>query len=286
MFAVLSACSISAEEVSTNSEMERELTIAHSTWEESAALAHLTEVILEDDFGYEVELDEATPEEAFEAVASGEADVFQGIWRPRHNEFISAHEGDIGMLGGWLFGTTRASLAAPAYMDVRNLSDIEDSGAERAIVLEPEASGAGAAPAEVFEKYGLEPSVYSDSSAMMEEVESLYEAEKPFVMLAYAPHWMNLEYDLVYLEEPEGERLLADMNRPATLHSAAKSGLSGEDPIAHALLAEVNLTVPEMESLQLEIHDAKNPTEGARAWAGTNGELINMWTSVARDSGG
>ncbi len=280
----LSACSLSTEEVSTDS--ERELAIAHSNWEESEALAHLSGIILEDELEYEAYLESATPEEAFEGVAAGEADVFQGVWRPRHNEFISAHEGDIEMLGGWLFGTTRASLAAPSYMNVRNLSDLEGNGAERAVVLEPDASGAGEAPAEVFEKYGLEPAYYPGSSGMMDEAERLYEAEEPFVMLAYSPHWMNLRYDLVYLEEPEGGRLLADMNRPATLHSAARAGLSREDPLAHALLDEINLTVPQMESLQLEIHTAENPTEGAREWAGDNEELVDMWVSVARESVG
>lgn len=277
----LAACSLSAEEEApSNPEPNRELTIAHSSWEESAALAYLTEAVLEDELGYEVELEAATPERAFEEVATGEADAFQGIWRPRHNELISAHEGDIDMLGGWLLGTTRASLAAPSYMDIRRMDELEGSGAKKALVLGAGASGVGEIPAEAFEKHGLEPSMYSDSSAMMDEVERLYEAEEPFVMLAYSPHWMNIRYDLDYLEDGE---FLEEINRPSTLHSATRSGLSEEDPLAYAFLEEITLTVPQMESLQLEIRNAEDPSEGARAWAAANKHVTGVWVYAARE---
>lgn len=282
------ACSLSTEQASSTSEPSREspgeLTIAHSGWDESVALATLTGVVLEDEFGYEAELESAAPEGAFEMVAGGGADAFQGIWRPRHDDLVAAHEGDMEMLGGWLFGTTRASLAAPSYMDIRRLSDLERvAGLEKALVLDAEASGVGEVPAEVFERHGLEPSVYSDSPAMMEEAERLYEAEEPFVLLAYSPHWMNLEHDLVYLEDGE-DGLLEDMNRPQTLHSAARTGLASEDPLAHAFLAEMSLTENQIESLELAIHEAEDPAEGARAWADSNEGLINLWVSLARES--
>lgn len=290
VFGTLSGCSMATGDVSSSGEPPsgegRGITIAHSDWEESTALATLTKVVLEDELGYEVDLEEASPDEAFEMVASGEADIFQGIWRPRHDDLVAEHEGDIEMLGGWLFGTTRASLAAPSYMDIRSLSDLEGSDAERAIVLDPEASGAGEVPAEIFEEYGIEASVYSNSAAMMDEVERLYEDEEPFVMLAYSPHWMNLEYDLDYLEDSEGDNLLEDVNRPQTLHSAAREGLATEDPLARAFLGEMSLTENQMESLELAVRDAESPSEGARAWAGSNGPLVRLWLYNVRSSVG
>lgn len=292
MFGTLSACSMATGEVSSPSSDPpsgegRGITIAHSEWEESAAIANLTKVVLEDELGYdEATLEESTPEDAFEMVASGEADVFQGIWRPRHDDLVAEHEGDIEMLGGWLFGTTRASLAAPSYMDIRSLSDLEGAGAERAIVLDGEASGAGEVPAEIFEEYGIEASVYPDSEAMMEEAERLYEDEEPFVMLAYSPHWMNLEYELDYLEDSGGDGLLEDVNRSQTLHSAAREGLAAEDPLARALLGEISFTENQIESLELAIRDAESPSEGVRAWAESNDHLVRLWVHTARDSVG
>jgi glycine betaine/proline transport system substrate-binding protein len=277
--AVISAgCSAATGGSSSPPEEDRELTIAHSSWEESEALALLTKAVLEEEFEYDVSLEEAPPEDAFEAVADGEADAFQGIWRPVHNGLVAEHEGDIDMLGQWLLGTTRASLAGPAYMDIRRIEEIED--AETALVLEGGSSGAGEIPAEIFEKHGLEPSVQPDSPAMMEEAERLYEAEEAFVMLAYSPHWMNLEYDLDYLE---GGGLLEEVNRPATLHSAARAGLSGEDPLAHVFLEEITLTVPQMESLQLAIHDSEEPSEAAHSWAESNAHVVGVWVYIARE---
>lgn len=257
----------------------RKLTIAHSPWEESHSLALLTEAVLEEEFEYGAVLEETSPEAAFEALASGEADVFQGIWLPVHDGLAAANGDEIDILGGWLFGTTRASLAAPSYMDIRRMDELD--GTEAALVLEGGASGVGEIPAEIFERHGLEPSVHPDTKSMMDEAESLYGAGEPFVMLAYSPHWMNLEYDLDYLEGG----LLEGMNRPATLHSAARGGLSDEAPLAHALLEEMTLTVPQMESLQLAVHDSEDPSEAAREWAESNGHVVGVWVYYARERG-
>jgi glycine betaine/proline transport system substrate-binding protein len=101
------------------------------------------------------------------------------------------------------------------------------------------------------------------------------------VMLAYSPHWMNLEYELDYLE---GGDLLESVNRPQTLHSAASLSLADEEPLARAFLGEVSLTENQIESLQLSIREAENPPEGARAWAATNDSVVRLWTSAARES--
>lgn len=280
------SCSLSTEEASSSTSSgsgeERRITLVHTSWEESRALALLTQVVLEDELGYEASSELAASEEdAFERVSSGEADVFQGIWRPRHNALISTREGEIDMLGQWLFGTTRASLAAPSYMEIRRVSDLENTDATEALTLAPDASGVGEIPAEVFERHGLEPSVYDGSSGMMEEVQRLYEREEEFVFLAYSPHWMNLEYAFDYLE---GGELLEDINRPSTLHSAARTGLSEADPLAHALFAEASLTEYQIESLQLAIRDAENPSEGAREWVESNEGLVGSWVYLARQN--
>lgn len=277
---ILTACSPSAGETSSP-DSEKSIVIAHSDWDESEATALLTRTILEDEFGYDVKLEETTPETAFDMVAGGDADAFQGIWRPRHDDLVAEYEDDIVMLGGWLFGTTRASLAVPSYMDTQTLSDLEEADTERALALEPEASGVGEAPAETFEENDLEPSIYSDVSAMMEEVERLYENEEPFVMVAYSPHWMNLEYELVYLE---GGGLLENINRPQTLHSAANPSFADEDPLGRALLAEISLTENQAESLELDIRNAETPGDGARLWVESNSGLVRLWVHNARES--
>ncbi|MGH3087038.1 MAG: glycine betaine ABC transporter substrate-binding protein [Rubrobacteraceae bacterium] len=278
-YLLVAGCSASTGEVTSDSELDRSLTIAHAGWSESAALANLTKVVFEDELDYEVKLVSTGPEAAFEGVARREFDAFQGIWRPRHNGLISEHEGEINMLGRWLYGETRASLAAPSYMEVRRIEDLE--GAGRALILDPEASAFGEIPGEVFERHDLEPSVFPDSSAMMDEVGRLYEAEEPFVFFAYSPHWMNLRYDFDYLE---GAELLENMNRPSTLHSAARAGLGLEDPAAYVLLDSMVLTEYHIESLQLSIHEAQNPREGARDWAEANEALIESWVEAARSA--
>lgn len=255
--------------------------LAHFPWEESAALALLTEVVLEEEFGYEVEVEEARPGEALEAVSAGEADALQGIWRPAQNDLLARHEGELDMLGQSLLGTTRSSLAAPSYMNVRELGELSGAGT-KALFLEEGASGVGTVPGEVFERHDLEPSAYAEAGTMLEEAERLYEAGEPFVVLAYSPHRMNLRFDLDYLE---GGRLLEEVNRPSTLHSAARSGLEGEDSLAHAFLSEMKLTVPQVESLELAAHEAEDPSDGVRDWAASHGHVTGVWVRAAADRG-
>ena len=263
------------------SSASEKLYLGHVQWDESVAVSNLTKVLLEEDLGYEkVELQRGEPAAILRGVAGGDLDAFQGIWMPTHQALLKdLKEGEVTLLPPWLIGTTRSSLAAPAYMGVRSLEELEAAGAQKMIGVEP-----GAAPVEMPtpfpSRYSLERDLYPNTSAMLEEVDRLYEAERPFVFLAWSPHWMNEEYEFDYIEDPDG--VLGELTRPAWLHMVVRKDLREEDPLAHALLDTILLTEHQVHDLEIAIRNAESPQEGAEAWVRDHEKLTQDWIETAR----
>lgn len=266
---------------------ERTLTLAYVGWDESVAISHLAKVLLEErtDHG-NVKLERVEPEAAFRGVADGEFDAFLNVRLPNHSALLREVEGDVATMDSWLIGTTRSSLAAPSYTNARDLEEIRRTGADRALGIRPYGSPITTpddpVPADVLSKYGLENDFsHPDEEAMLREVERLYEDREPFVFLAWTPHWMNEEYDLNYIEDPERE--LGNLTVPARPHMIARKDLSERNPLAHALIDAMLLTEHQATSLQLAIREAGSPEKGARAWARDHKKLTDGWIESARN---
>jgi glycine betaine/proline transport system substrate-binding protein len=255
------------------------LAIGYVEWDESIALSNLTKVLLEE-LGYEkVELRRGEPEAIIRGVASGDLDAFQGAWMPNHEPLLKGLMGDeVALLNPWLIGPTRSSLAAPAYMGVRSLDELENAGVQKMIGVEP-----GAAPVEsptLPSSYSLERDLYPNTSAMLSEVDRLYEAKEPFVFIAYSPHWINEVYEFDYIEDPN--RALGDLTQPASLQMVVRKDLREEDPLAYAALDVILLPEHQVHDLEFTIREAKSPQEGAKAWARDNDELVQGWIEAAK----
>lgn len=275
----MSGCS-SGEEKTLSATTDGEITLVHTRHEEDVAVSSLTAVVLEDLVGYRVTLAGApSSAETVSGVASGEYDAYQGVWRPAQDDLLDRHEGDLNLLSSWLLAKTRASLAAPAYLDVRSLDEARGAGARLAFVLRKEAFALGEVPEAVFREHGLEPAYFADPSELWREAEPLYRKREPFVVLAYSPSWVNARYELDYLE---GESLLREFNEPYGISSVARPGLGVDDPFAYAMLDELRLTEFQAESLQLAVEEADSPEDGAREWSREHEELMRSWVEVAR----
>src|SRR4028119_2501366 len=100
-----------------------QVTLGYLTWDENIAVSNLTKVLLEGDLGYEnVELrraEDVVP--AYKMVGSAEADAFQDTWMPNQREALSKVEDEVELLDPWFKGTTRFSVATPAYMNISSL---------------------------------------------------------------------------------------------------------------------------------------------------------------------
>src|SRR5215207_375548 len=278
------------------------LTLGNIGWQENVAVANLTKTILEEDFEYqEVELKTLDVGLLFEGVAGGELHAFQDVWMPNHEQLLSEVDNDVEHLDPWYEGSTSFGLAVPSYMKgVNSIADLNQSGAERIIGIEPGAVISTKIEQHVIPEYNLnlehEP---SSMAAMLAEVERLYNDKEEFVFPPWCPHPMCGEvsgwdpwggtkdlpgmFDFRYLEDPKNS--LGNLDEPAKISAIVNEDLEGDDPVAYTFIKELSLNEAELISLENEITAAgDNPAKGVKAWLEENRDVVKPAIDAAKQA--
>ena len=75
------------------------LVIADIGWTENTAIASLTEVLLEEELGYEeVTIQTSDLNSVYDGVAKGDIDAFQDVWLPNQQDLLGSVEDDVELL--------------------------------------------------------------------------------------------------------------------------------------------------------------------------------------------
>ena len=266
----------------------KQLKLGYIEWDENVAVSNLTMVLLEEELGYEVELqvtNEAVVEQVFRDVADGDLEAFQDVWLPNHKNHLSEVADDVEQLDPWFEGETTQGLAVPYYMDVHSLAELDRAGTDLIIGIEPGSAVHPQIKNEVIPGYDLDMMlVESSTPAMLSELEKAYEEREPVVFYGWSPHWMNTRYDFHYLEDPRD--LQGDFNDPAEISSIVNAGLAEDDPVAHAFLDALSLDEDQINQLEEEINAAgtANPEEGVRNWLEDHSDTIRPWITAAKQA--
>ena len=263
----------------------RELTLSIATgWDESAVIANLSSIILEEDLGYgEVRLQELELGPVIQGVASGDLDAYQDVWLPNHQAQIDEVENDVVLLDPWYEGTTEFGIAVPNYMSINTIPELNDTGLTQILGIEPGAIISERIPDSVIPTYGLNQEyVESSTPSMLSEVDNLYNNQEEFAFVAWRPHWMNAKYDFRYLEDPEDA--LQDLNDGATILSIVNEDLPDDDPVAYAFLDAIRLTEEQVN--EIEAINPNDYAESARTWLEDNRDVAQPWIDAAREAEG
>src|SRR5215216_2954663 len=260
------------------------LTLGNIGWTENVAVANLTKVVLEEDLDYQqVELKTLDVGLLFEGVAGGDLAAFQDVWMPNHEQLLAEVEDDVEHLEPWYEGQTSFGLAVPSYMQgVTSIADLNGSGAERIIGIEPGAVISQKIEENVIPDYNLklehEP---SSTAAMLAEVERLYQDKEPFVFPPWCPHPMCSQYDFHYLEDPKNSQ--GNLDQPAKISAIVYEDLESDDPVAYAFINNISLNEDELISLENEITKAgDDPIKGSQAWLEKNRDVVQPAIDAAK----
>ncbi len=253
-------------------------------WDEAAVVANLSKLALEEDLGYQVQLQELELGPVIQGVASGDLDAYQDIWLPNHQAQIDEVENDIVQLDPWYEGTTEFGIAVPTYMtNVNAIPDLNQTDITQILGIEPGAIISERIPESVIPTYGLEQEyVQSSTPSMLSQVEELSENQEEFAFVAWRPHWMNQRYDFKYLEDPEDG--LTDLNDGATILSIVNEDLPNDDPVAYAFLDAITLTEDQVN--EIENINPNDYAESARTWLEDNRDVVQPWIDAAREAEG
>ena len=267
------------------------LTLGELTgWPEDAAVDGVTKVILEEDLGYdEVKIELLDVGLLFEGVAGGDLDAYQDVWLPNHKKLLAEVENDVEHLDPWYTGRTTFGLAVPDYMsDVKSIADLNQSGAEEIIGIEPGAVISEQVPKHVIPEYNLKLEYKpSSTAAMLAEVERLYKDKEPFVFPPWCPSTHCNAYDYHYLKDPKNALGNLDYgpqsDTSASISSIVNEDLPDDEPVAYAFMSNLRLNEDELVSLEKEITAADdNALKGAKAWLKGNKDVVQPAIDAAK----
>jgi glycine betaine/proline transport system substrate-binding protein len=256
---------------------DKSLTIGYIDWDEDVAVSNLAKILLEEDLGYDVELQLVDVGPLFNGVADGDIDAFLDVWLPKtHQTYWEQYQDQVVDLGQWYEGTASLGLGVPDYVETQSIDELNDDRDQfggQIIGIEPGSGIMKIVEENAIPGYGLNYELVSSGTpAMLSELEQALDSEEPIVFTAWKPHWMFTAYDIRYLDDPKGE-----MGGSEQLSAIAREGLEEDSPDAFQLLDNITLSEEQLGDLELAIRDAGDPEQGARDWLEQNREVADSW---------
>ncbi|WP_113699282.1 glycine betaine ABC transporter substrate-binding protein [Nonomuraea lactucae] len=234
--------------------------------------------------GYRASTQEVSVPLAGQALAAGQADAYLGNWWPSQKPVFGQHldAGKVEVVGTLLEGT-QYSPAVPGYAaekyGVRSLADLDrhaDAFGRKIYGIEPGAPGNQVIQQAIKDDaYGLGDweLVPSSTEAMLAEVGRRAAKRQPIAFLGWSPHWMTIDYKLVFLEDPRKVWPGAGQIRVLT-----RKGLTEQDPNLHRFLSQIRVDA-EMASGWIRALDKekKSPQVAAKEWMRSHPKVIEGW---------
>ncbi|WP_368645783.1 glycine betaine ABC transporter substrate-binding protein [Alkalibacterium putridalgicola] len=120
----------------------------------------------------------------------------------------------------------------------------------------------------------------SSTAGMMGQLDSAYGNEEPIVITGWTPHYKFEQYDLKFLEDPEGT-----FGEPEFVHTMARMGFEEDMPNAYAIMENFSWEVDDMQSIMLAAQDMEFD-EAAANWIEENQETVDSWTEGIEEANG
>lgn len=263
------------------------LTLGSIGWTENIAVSNLTKVVLGDEMGYSVQLKgplDLGP--MFQGLAGGDLQAFQDVWLPNHQQYLNKPQikPQVEVLKPWYQGTTKFGLTVLSYMKgITSIADLPKAGTNEITGIEPGAAFMPVIENKVIPAYNLDMKLVTSSTAgMLAEVQKKNAAKEPIVFTGWSPHWMNLKYDIVYLDDPKNAQGAFD--DPSKITAAVNKNLSSDDPKAFAFLKSISLTEKQINEMEAEMNKAGtgNEEKGIRNWYKKNKDVVKPWVQAAK----
>ncbi|SFP42165.1 choline ABC transporter substrate-binding protein [Tranquillimonas alkanivorans] len=233
--------------------------------------------------GYDVNVRVLSVPVTFASLGSGDVDVFLGNWMPTQQSAIQPYldEGSIETINENLTGTIY-NLAVPAYTYEKGLQSYEDlpefsEELDQTIYgIEPGNEGNAYLVGLIEEdEYGLGDFEVRESSeqGMLSEVRRAVDRDEDIVFLGWAPHPMNANFDIEYLQG--GEDFFGG---EGSVYTVTRAGFSEECPNAAQLLEQMDFTL-EMENqiMGMILDDGMDPADAVQSWVQDNPEVLDGW---------
>ncbi len=247
-----------------------------------------------DELGYTASIESVSVELGAQALVTGDADAYLGSWwpsqEPTYGSLIDG--GQIEVVNEELLTGTQYAPAVPGdvaeELDISSLADLDEYAEEfdrKIYGIEPGSPGNETIQAAIDDNaYGLGDwtLVESGTPAMLTQVDKAVKDGDAIVFLGWSPHWMTVQFDTVFLEDPEGVWGGAGQIRTVT-----RSGFAEEAPDITTFLANLAFTTEEAGKFYYD-HDKSGMeiSDIASAWIEANPEKVKAFLEGVKSAAG
>ncbi|MEQ5803525.1 ABC transporter substrate-binding protein [Halomonas sp. H10-9-1] len=238
--------------------------------------------------GYEVRQQELGSTITYEALTQGELDAFLAAWLPAQQGMYETtlDKGLIVDLGNNVDGA-RLGFAVPTYVYEAGVTSAEDLADEevaeklgRTVYSIEVGSGMSDTLNEAVENdtYGLGDWDLSETSTpgMLSAADAAIAREEWIVFAGWTPHWMNIEYDIRYLDDtqdmwgPDGGR--------SDVKTLVTTDFSESNPNATRLLDQLVFSADDQSAMIRGFsYEEREPEEVALQWLRDNPERVEAF---------
>ena len=291
-----------------------DVVIGVPNWPSATATASILKVVLEDNLGLEVELQNGTNPVIFEAMDTGSMHVHPEVWLPNqanlHGKFVQ-DKGTVRMSPNGVpsFQGMCATKATADRTGIADIADLADPDMARNFDTNDDGRGevwigaSGWASTNIekirAKSYGYDETMElleMDEALAMADLDAAVAKDADHVFYCYTPNHMFALYDLVILKEPEYDaskwvviqptddpEWLEKSSAPvawdlAYLHVHYAASLEESHPEAAALLSKVKLSTDQVSHMTFGLVVEKMSADDyAQQWAKDNAELVDSW---------
>lgn len=291
-----------------------DVVIGVPNWPSVRVTAHVLKVVLEDNLGLDVELQNGTNPVVFEAMDSGAMHVHPEVWMPNqvnlNNKFVKEKKtvkmNPNGVAGDQAMCVTKGTAERTG---IKNLSDLTDPDMARKFDTDGDGRGeiwigaAGWASTNVekirAKSYGYAETMKlkeMDETLALAEVDNAVAKKQNIVFFCYTPHHIFALHDLVPLKEPAYDEAKWNVIQPtddpqwlekseagvawntAYLHIHYAAALEKKHPAAAKLLSQVKLDTDTVSAMTYAlVVEKKDAAEFAKKWVADNSSTVDSW---------
>ncbi|MCY3768046.1 MAG: amino acid-binding protein [Gammaproteobacteria bacterium] len=291
-----------------------DLVIGVPNWPSVAMTADILKVVIEDNYGLEVELQNGTNPVVFEAMDGGSMHVHPEVWLPNQANLYQTYVEEKGTVsmnpnGVAAFQGMCVTKATAERTGISAISDLTDP--DMAVNFDEDGDGMG----EVWigasgwastnvekvraKSYGYDVTMNlleMDETLAMAEVDAAVAKNENIVFFCYTPNHVFALHDLVILEEPAYDESKWTMIQPtddpdwleksstpvawdlAYLHIHYASSLKDSHPEVASMLGSVKLDTDLVSAMTYAIVvDKVDTAEYAKQWVSDHADLVNSW---------
>lgn len=234
--------------------------------------------------GYKTDMKSLAVPVVFKGLSSGDLDVFLGGWLPTMKSIADKYFKDGSIVPVTInLNETIYTLAVPKYAwdagckSHADLAKFPNKFNKKIIGIEPGNDGNQIVLDMIKNnRYGLKgwKIIEGSTEAMMIAVGAAFKRKEWVCWLGWSPHWMNLAYEIKYLEDPA--QLWG--SEPEVVKTLARAGFEKDNPNLYRLFQQVRVT-PEIQGDWIDQYSRqkKDAETVALDWIKGNLGIVDQW---------